>query len=75
MSIATKALQTAQTKGEMWWVPEILRLLGTAARLSGTERKPYADELIAQALDLSRKQKSRYLEKRLLKLQERQNSV
>jgi predicted ATPase len=75
MSIATKALQTAQTKGEMWWVPEILRLLGTAARLSGTERKPYADELIAQALDLSRKQKSRYLEKRILTLQERQNSV
>jgi class 3 adenylate cyclase/tetratricopeptide (TPR) repeat protein len=74
-SIATKSLQTAQTKGEMWWVPEILRLLGAAARLSGTERKPYADKLIAQALELSRKQKSRYLEKRLLTLQERQNSV
>ena len=59
----------------MWWVPEILRLLGAAARLSGTERKPYADKLIAQALELSRKQKSRYLEKRLLTLQERQNSV
>jgi class 3 adenylate cyclase/predicted ATPase len=67
-SILLKALQTAQTKGEMWWVPELLRLFGVATFMDGKKHEPPAvKSIMAQALELSRKQKSLYLERRILR--------
>jgi hypothetical protein len=52
----------------MWWVPELLRLFGVAAFMDGKKHEPEAvKSIMTQALELSRKQKSLYLEQRVLR--------
>jgi class 3 adenylate cyclase/tetratricopeptide (TPR) repeat protein len=75
-SIALRALQTAQTKGEMWWIPELLHFLCVAACMNDNKQESgAAKSMMAQALELSRRQKSRYLERRLLTSLERQDCL
>lgn len=65
-TIARQAIVTAQRKGESWWVPELLRLLAAARALDGAPGGESPDAIMAQALDLARRQSSRFLEQRLL---------
>jgi len=75
-SIVLKALQTAETKGEMWWVPELLRLLGTATFMDDKKPEPQAvKSIMARALEMSRMQKSIFLEQRVLKSLEEQSCL
>jgi predicted ATPase len=75
-SIVRKALQTAETKGEMWWVPELLRLLGVATFMADGKRDPQAAKaILMQALELSRGQQSVYVEQRVLRSLQEQSLI
>jgi hypothetical protein len=75
-SIVLNALQTAEIKGEMWWVPELLRLLGAATFMDDKKPEPQAvKSIMAQALEMSRKQKSFYVEQRVLRSLQEQSCL
>lgn len=67
LRIAKKTIQIAEQKGEMWWVPELLRLRCLAIRMEGNAEECRAiDSIMLKALELARKQGGRYLERRLI---------
>ncbi|MDI2077389.1 MULTISPECIES: AAA family ATPase [Bradyrhizobium] len=65
--IVMKAIETAEQKREMWWVPELVRLHCSAIRMRGHIKECQTVETsLCRALELARKQDARHLEASLL---------